>query len=198
MQLQMTKTGEILVRCLVLAVLLWVTGVQSNSGASTHKVILTSVCEVLAKPSAFNGRMIRVRGRVGSGFESFTLEDDSCNGSIWLTSPDEPESRDPSRPKVQLQRDGKFQQFQYYVSMESSDPLAARCGGNPHCPRYEVTATLVGRLDYKRLRPPRDRKGREVTFRGGFGHLGQWSSRLVIESVSEVAARDLEASGERK
>lgn len=46
------------------------------------------------------------------------------------------------------------------------------------CKRYQVAATLVGRLDYA---------GKD----SGFGHLNAYPTRLVLQSVSEVTAQDL-------
>src|SRR4029079_147788 len=45
------------------------------------------------------------------------------------------------------------------------------------CPRYQVTATMTGRIDSA---------GRGQ----GFGHLNAYAAELVLQSVSEVTAED--------
>ena len=58
-----------------------------------------------------------------------------------------------------------------------------------------MAATFTGQLDYAdhRLKAYRD-KGRKVIGAGGggFGHLGAWDLRLVVESVSDVVATKIE------
>jgi hypothetical protein len=46
------------------------------------------------------------------------------------------------------------------------------------CNRFDVAARLNARFDF-------------ASGHGGFEHLNGWSSRLVVESVSDVRAEDL-------
>ena len=62
------------------------------------------------------------------------------------------------------------------------------------CARYEVTATLVGRLDaVGDASIKRDASGKIVGF-GGFGNMNAYPARLVLESVSDVTPKEIDYS----
>jgi hypothetical protein len=62
------------------------------------------------------------------------------------------------------------------------------------CIRYEVSATLVGRLDgIESASLERDKAGK-ITGIGGFGNLNAYSARLVLESVSDVTPKEIDYS----
>lgn len=146
----------------------------------------TSVCEVLKSPSSFDGKVVRLRATVIRGFEVFAIEDskDSDCGRIWLEYPGAgPEAsisfgeRMPKvqRPPVKLRKDEDLKRFQ--ALLEATVYPRSPEISCMDCWRYEVTATLTGRIDAAG-------KGR------GFGHLNAYSAELVLESVSEVSTKD--------
>ncbi|HVR38985.1 MAG TPA: carboxypeptidase-like regulatory domain-containing protein [Thermoanaerobaculia bacterium] len=146
----------------------------------------TSACEVTRTPASFDGKRVRIRATVISGFEIFGIRDpdDAQCETIWLTyasgGPVASTSfggsaPQPERAPVRLQKDRAFAKFQKLLSTEmyprGRDVICMSCD------RYEVTATLTGRLDY--------------ATRGGFGHLNGFKTQLVLESVSDVSAKDV-------
>jgi hypothetical protein len=79
-----------------------------------------------------------------------------------------------SRDPIAVVQDASFKKFDRY--------LTAKTGRKNS---YEVTATLTGRLDTAASSDTSQRCA------GGFGHLGMACSRLVIQSVAEVVAKDV-------
>jgi len=155
------------------AVLLAVLNLQAQSEL-TH----VSVCKILEKPSAYDGKMLRVRGTVRSWFEFFALVDSDCKDAIALDFPDDPLVK--PKPDFKAEEDDAYMNLRRLVTEYTRyAPALAR-------------ATLVGRLDgVDELKPPVDDAPPGV-IRGasrssnGFGHLGQYRARLVIMRVVEV------------
>ncbi len=140
--------------------------------------VKASVCEIMQKPSAFNGKLVQVRGIVNSGFENFSLSESGC-GPIWVDFADErfvsPE------PKFKLVRDMTFLEFERRVKADSS-----------------AEVTLIGRLDgvdqiktttsVTHKRKHKDGSVSAVVGTGstGFGHMGEYKARLVLKRVVNV------------
>jgi hypothetical protein len=62
------------------------------------------------------------------------------------------------------------------------------------CARYEVTATLTGRLDtVADASIKRDASGKIVSF-GGFGNMNGYPARLVLASVADVTPKEVDYS----
>jgi hypothetical protein len=97
----------------------------------------------------------------------------------------------------QLQKDKLLKRFRRYTSETYKDTGKSLC---IQCSKYEVAATLTGRLDVATIpegatKDPmgfaRDASGK-VVGKVGWGHpVPIYKYRLVIESVSEVDARKL-------
>src|SRR2546423_5314810 len=148
--------------------------------------VQTSVCEVTKSPTSFDGKIVRLRATVVSGFEAFGIRDpanEKCD-VIWLTYPGGgpvastsfgPATPNLQRLPVKLKNDRQLKRFQKLLSAE----MYPRSRGNMcmACTRYEVTATMTGRLDHAG-------KGR------GFGHMNAFETQLVLESVADVSATD--------
>ena len=141
--------------------------------------IQTTVCDVLKSPELFSGKIITLRGEVQIGFESFSLSTSGCvekktDSELWLEYGRGPR-RQPTiwccgdmvpRDRLALVQDSEFRKFHRHLTV-AKDP-------------HRVTATLTGRFD--------SREPQEGSFGCGFGHLGSYCSRLVIQRVSNVAA----------
>jgi len=96
----------------------------------------------------------------------------------------------PSRTPVTLEKSKDFKQFDSLLSA-AHQKGADMCLG---CARYEVTATLVGRLDgVADASIKRDASGKIVGF-GGFGNMNAYPARLVLQSVSDVAPKEVDYS----
>ena len=50
----------------------------------------TTVCDILANPPSFDGKIVRIKGVVIAGFEEFAVKGSNCNqmiNAIWLAYP---------------------------------------------------------------------------------------------------------------
>jgi hypothetical protein len=174
----------------------------------------TTVCEILNNPLSFNGKIVRVKGTVVAGFDQFVVKGADCginvNKNIWLSYPEGIKAKAGPAVQVHLQPAHNFagevaaiqrtpvtldknnKDFKQFDSLLATPyKKGGMCLG---CNRYEVTATLVGRLDaVKDAALPRDKAGKIVGF-GGFGHMNAYSARLVIESVSDVTPKEIDYS----
>jgi hypothetical protein len=176
----------------------------------------TTVCDVVKKPEAFNGQIVRIKGTVVAGFDEFVIKDaadPNCGfpvNAIWLAYPPGTKGKagpaamleiqparnftgkvtPPARAPVTLDKSKDFKQFDSLLA-QKHEKGADICLG---CTRYEVTATLVGRLDgVADATLGRDASGKITGF-GGFGNMNAYPSRLVLESVSDVTPKEVDYS----
>lgn len=176
------------------------------------QVVEATACDILANPQSFDGKIVRVKGTISSGFEEFALKDPSCDrpiNAIWLAYPDGTKGKAgpaaflqlqlaknnpaiatiPSRPAVKLDKNKDFKQFDSLLSTPYK--TGGMCLG---CTRYTVTATLVGRLDgVKDAGIARDGSGKVVSA-NGFGNLNLYRARLVLQSVGDVSSHEIDYS----
>ncbi len=198
-------------RCLILAGLILGLGVGVRA-----QVTDTTVCDVVKNPASFDGKMVRITGTVVAGFDEFILEDakdPNCGfqvDGIWISYPDGTRGKagpvamvtiqparnfggkltPPTRTPVTLQKDKEFKQFDSLLA-QTHQKGAEVCLG---CTRYNVTATLVGRLDgVADASIKRDAAGKITGF-GGFGNLNAYPARLVLQSVSDVTPKEIDYS----
>jgi len=94
------------------------------------------------------------------------------------------------RTPVELDKNSKdFKQFDSLLATPYKK--GGMCLG---CNRYEVSATLVGRVDaVDNATLRRDKAGKIIGF-GGFGHMNAYSARLVLQSVSDVTPKEIDYS----
>lgn len=176
------------------------------------QVVDANACDILANPSSFDGKIVRIKGTVIAGFEEFSIKPSGCpqsNGSIWLDYPEGTKAKaglaallkfqlaqnnpaspsSPSRPSLKLEKNKDFKQFDSLLSTP-----AHTNGICLACVRYTVNATLVGRLDAaKEAGVVRDKDGKFVAV-NGFGNLNRYTTRLVLQSVSEVSPQEIDYS----
>jgi hypothetical protein len=174
----------------------------------------TTVCNILDNPQSFNGKMVRIKGTVYAGFDQFVVKGADCginvNKNIWLAYPEGIKAKAGPAVTVHLQPARNFagdvpaaqrtavtldknnKDFKQFDSLLATPfKKGGMCLG---CNRYEVTATLVGRLDaVEKAAISYDKAGKIVGF-GGFGHMNAYSARLVLESVSDVASTEVDYS----
>lgn len=186
--------------------------ILGTSLLASAQITDASVCDVLANPSSYNGKIVRIKGTVQAGFDDLVIKGSGCGqavNDIWLEYPQGTKAKsgplailrlqlahnnpatvsEPSRAAVQLDTDKEFKQFDSLLS--ASPKVKGLCLG---CTRNTVTATLVGRLDGdKQAGLLRDDKGK-VTGIAGFGNLNMYTARLVLQSVSDVAAQPIDYS----
>jgi hypothetical protein len=172
----------------------------------------TTVCEILANPQSFDGKIVRLKGTVIAGFDEFVIKDPSCNQSvnaIWLSYPEGTKAKagpvallqmqlshnnsapaqEINRAAVKLEKNNDFKQFDSFLSTPYK--TGGMCLG---CVRYTVSATLVGRLEgAKDVGLTRDSSGKIIAV-NGFGNLNQYHARLVLQSVSGVSSQEIDFS----
>ncbi len=135
------------------------------------------VCQIAAEPSKYAGKMVRVRGQLGTWPHDLLLWADHCDaGKIVIAYPGE---RVNPPADFELRRDGNFKKFERLLVAENKDGSY----------RYQLTATFTGRLDISdSVGFVRDEAGK-VRGIQGYGHPFPFSRfRLVIQSVSDVTA----------
>jgi len=191
-------------------------GLHGQAAAPAAGPVDVSVCDVVKKPASFDGKMVRIKGTVVAGFDEFVIKDatDANCGfqvdGIWLSYPQGSKAKSgpvamvtvqpahnfggsykaPSRTPVTLDKSKEFKQFDSLL-VQPHQKGADMCLG---CARYEVTATLVGRLDaVADATLKRDASGKIVGF-GGFGNMNAYPARLVLQSVSDVTPKEVDYS----
>ena len=171
----------------------------------------TSVCDILKAPQAFNGKTVRIKGTVSSGFDEFIIKAEGCRyhiGGIWLAYPEGTKAKSGPVAILQLQEASNFagtsapveraavtldknKDFKQFDSL-----LAAPYKGSGiclGCTKSEVSATLTGRVDAVQPALRRDISGKIIGI-AGFGNLNAYPVRLVLQSVSEVEAHEIDYS----
>ena len=191
-------------------------GFGCNLYAQAAAPVDTTVCDVVKKPQALNGQIVRIKGTVIAGFDEFVITDSTdpnCGypvNAIWLDYPPGTKGKagpaamvvvqpaknftgtltPPTRAAVTLDKGKDFKQFDSLLA-QKHEKGADMCLG---CTRYKVTATLVGRLDsVADATLKRDASGKIVGF-GGFGNMNAYPARLVLESVSDVTPKEIDFS----
>jgi hypothetical protein len=117
-----------------------------------------------------------------------------CEQSVVLVYAGDSETDVPAK---RLQRDQNLERFKKYTEATYKGAGKSIC---LQCARYEVEASLTGQLEVATVPEgakrdqsgfPRDESGK-IVGKAGFGHpTPLYRYRLVIESVSDVAAREL-------
>jgi hypothetical protein len=180
--------------------------------ASLHsQAVDTSVCDILKDPQSFNGKTVRIKGTVSSGFDEFIIRGEECHhaiNSIWLAYPEGTKAKSGPAAMLQLQPASNFggtvtpvdrapvvldksKDFKQFDSL-----LAAQYKSNGMClgcAKNEVSATLTGRLDAVQPALDRDASGKIIRIQG-FGNLNAWPARLVLQSVADVSPHQIDYS----
>ena len=176
------------------------------------EVVDANVCDVLAKPQSYDGKIVRLKGTVVADFERFLISDSNCKTNtpgIWLDYPEGTKAKSGPVAFVQLQlaanstgqvtpvkrdavtldRNADFAKFD--SSLSTQNKSSGMCLG---CARYAVKATLTGRIDsVAATLIDSDDKGKFIHLEG-FGNLNRYPARLVLQSVTEVAPQEIDYS----
>ena len=179
---------------------------------SVHaQAVDATVCDILEKPQSFNGKIVRIKGTVSSGFDEFVIKAEDCKhhiDSIWLSYPEGTKAKSGPAALLQLQPARNFTEPLHRliarpVTLDKSkdfkqfDSMLATAykGGGVclGCTKYEVSATLTGRLDFAAPALQRDASGKIIAI-SGFGNLNAWPTRLVLQSVSDIALHEIDYS----
>lgn len=195
-------------------------GLLSAFGCGLHAQaaapVDVNVCDVVKSPASFDGKMVRIKGTVVAGFDEFVIKDatdPNCGfevNAIWLSYPQGSKAKSGpaaimtaqpahnfagtlktvTRTPVTLDKSKEFKQFDSLLAQPHQKGMDMCLG----CTRYEVTATLTGRLDtVADASIKRDASGKIVGL-GGFGNMNAYPARLVLESVSDVSPKEVDYS----
>jgi hypothetical protein len=187
--------------------------VKDSSLSSAQKPIETTVCEITKNPSAFNNRLVRLRGHVSVNFEYSIIEGDGCSDGLWFAYGDssgppglvayvaegaQPGGEDANGEyvppiRVKLVRNSNFSEFQRMMATTIRADSRAEKSGSKDKVFRRVTATFVGRIDgvspeihaFHRKRSPMDKADYL-----GFGQMGLFDAELVVKSVERGAILD--------
>jgi hypothetical protein len=156
---------------------------------AAQQPVPASICAVMNDPPRFAGLIVRLRATVNRGFELSTIVDanqPSCGGP-WLEIAPKKDSLSDQNSHVEsrqlesvfLVEDENMKRFDDALDavVYPRENKTLFIGGSP--PRYLVTATLTGRVDYA---------GEEGL---GFGHMNGWRVRFVLSSVEDVATEEI-------
>lgn len=179
---------------------------------ASAEIVDASICDVLANPASFDGKVIRITGATAvARFDEFVVEGSGCQppAALWLAYPEGTKGKAgptalvrlqlasnsslvpvaPTRAPVTLQRDSAFKRFDSL--MAEPHKSSALCLG---CPRNSVSATLVGRLDGVSVAGLlRDANGKPTGL-AGFGNMNLYRARLVLQAVSDVVPHEIDYS----
>jgi hypothetical protein len=144
-----------------------------------------------------NGQVVTIHGKVGQAPHDMALVIPGCSDAVVLVYAGDPESREPGE---KLLKDESFKRFEKYTRATYEGKIGEK-GICMRCSKYDVEATLTGRLDVApdpvpegkwkdKLGMLHDQSGKFVG-KAGFGHPPIQKYQLIIESVSDVAARKL-------
>lgn len=54
---------------------------------SPQKIVRTSICKIFSKPSAYDGKLVRIRAVYSGSFEGSYIFDPKCGRDVWFTTP---------------------------------------------------------------------------------------------------------------
>ncbi len=141
-----------------------------------------------------NGQTLTVRGKIAIGAHDMLLVVPNCEQSVVLAYAGDSETNVPAD---KLRRDRNLERFKKYTESRYKSAGKRIC---LQCAKYEVQASLTGQLEVAIIPEGaiRDQLGflrngsGKITGKAGFGHpTPLYKYRLVIESISDVAARRL-------
>ena len=178
--------------------------------AARAQTVDTTVCEVLKNPASFDGKIVRLKGTVISGFDEFAIKDSTCGqavNGIWLSYPEGTKAKSGPVAMVQLRLDknsaaatvpnrvavtlDKNKDFKQFDSLLATPYKSVTCLG---CMKYTVTATLTGRIDGSKTAGATREGTGKFTAVNGFGNMSLYPARLVLQSVADVSSAEIDYS----
>lgn len=188
---------------------------QKNRKKPQPGPVETTVCNVLGDPSAYNNRLVKVRGYASASSEYSLLVDERCDTDpMWLAFADDPAppqlevivngtgtagGRDSKGQQiapitVHLIKDANYRQLMHYLALSAKGKACADgppLAFPPDCTTYRVTATFTGRVDgvsKQAHEAHRKRSSGDQIDGKGFGHMGMFDAQIVVQSIENVIA----------
>ncbi len=176
--------------------------------AGRAQTVDAKVCDVINHPKNFDGKTVRLTGLVQADFDSFIMRGDTCSNALWLSYPAGTKAKSgpaavvtlqlasnatgtpgTARPALTLERTKDFDTFDLLLSQKPK--TNGMCLG---CVKNDVMATLVGRIDGTDNPGLVKDKNGKITSLDGFGNMNMYLARMVITSVSDVSAKEIDFS----
>jgi len=175
------------------------------------QAVEATVCDILKDPQGFNGKTVKIKATVRAGLDEFAVVDTSCGlpeNAIWLSYPEGTNARSGPIAMVELQPGRNFAgtveevqlepvKLEWNKDLKQFDSLlstpAKSNGVCLGCMRYEVEATLTGRIDGTKAEIKRDASGKIVGI-SGFGNMNAYDARLVLSSVADIVPHEIDYS----
>ncbi|HEY4642195.1 MAG TPA: hypothetical protein VII75_12685 [Thermoanaerobaculia bacterium] len=128
--------------------------------AAIHAQPAVSICDVIADPAKYDGKVVQVRGTYFVAFEAAVLQDARCGrSSVWVHF-DEHVTGSEKWARAMPHRDRHTCQGGNAVFYEST----------------EVRVTFTGRLDARKRSQP------------GFGHLNAYDFQLHVTAIDRIGS----------
>ena len=188
---------------------------QKNTKKPQPGPVETTVCNVLGDPSAYNNRLVKVRGYASASSEYSLLVDERCDTDpMWLAFADgsapppleaivngtgtaggrDSKGRQIAPIPVHLIRDANYRQLMHYLALSAKGKACADrppLAFPPDCTTYRVAATFTGRVDgvSKQVHEAHRKRSSGDQIDGkGFGHMGMFDAQIVVQSIENVIA----------
>jgi hypothetical protein len=173
----------------------------------------TTVCKILEDPSAYNNKLVKVKGFASVTPEYSLLEERGCSEQIWLAlhdsaipglvatingqgSPGGKTAKGAPIPPLQvhLVKDSNYRELVRYLEISAKgeacldEPPSLTV---PDCRTNRVSATFTGRIDgvSKQIHEAhRKQTSHDSPDFRGFGHMGLFDAQLVVQTVENVVA----------
>ena len=200
---------------LILGIAVSLANGQKNAKKPPQGPLETTVCKVLGDPSAYNNKLVKVRGYASGSSEYSLLVDEQCDTNpMWLafadgSAPPQLEAivngtgtvggRDSKGRKippipVHLIRDASYTQLMRYLALSAKGKACADGpppAFPPDCTTYRVAAAFTGRVDgvSKQIHEAHLKRSAGDQIDGkGFRHMGMFDAQIVVQSVENVIA----------
>jgi hypothetical protein len=189
---------------------------QKATNNPPQKPLEATVCKILDDPSAYNNRLVKVRGYVNASSEYSLLAEERCDTNpIWFAFADgsvapqlvatvngtgtagvDSKGRQIPPMSSHLIRDANYTALMHYLAISAKGEACADGPPPPlppDCTTYRVSATFTGRVDgvSKQVHEAHRKRssGDQIDGRG-FGHMGMFDAQIVVQSVENVIAVD--------
>jgi hypothetical protein len=183
-------------------------GLAAGCAAAQAQAVDAKICDVINHPKQFDGKTVRLKGVVQADYDSFVMRGDTCSSVLWLSYPAGTKAKSgpaaivtlqlaanatgtpgTARPALTLDHNKDFDTFETLLTQRSK--TSGMCMA---CQKNDVVATLTGRVDgTDNAGLTRDKDGK-ITALDGFGNMNAYSARMVITSVADVTAKEIDYS----
>jgi hypothetical protein len=151
--------------------------VDANAQSAPEPQIPTvAYCDLLSRPSDYDGKRIRIRAEYNSGFEHSVFSDSACVKAwdtkklVWVEFDESVNTN--TKPKI-LKR---FREARFHQPVNERGEIDVEKWQKEQWLNWYVELTVVGEF----------RKSKDPDF--GFGHTNAYPFKLVVSKIENVGA----------